>query len=72
MELTVVRVVARERRDGAGEEKVESAAWVVDCPAAVTAVFAPKLRAVARSVATVGAADVPCLIALALPSREER
>lgn len=57
MDCIVVTVV-NERIDGAGEEKVESAG-AVDWPAAVAAVFAPTERAVARSVATVGAAEVP-------------
>lgn len=39
VECTVVNVVVRERRDGAGLENVESALCVVPAPRPVAAVF---------------------------------
>lgn len=39
VECTVVNVVVKERRDGAGEENVESALWVVPPPNPVAAVL---------------------------------
>lgn len=73
VEWTVVNVVARERKLGAGELKVESALCVVAPPTPVAAVF-PEcpavLFAVLWSVAMVGATLLsPCLLP---PSKDER
>ena len=74
-ECTVVSVVVRERRDGAGLENVESALCIVDCPTPVTPVFplCPAVDfAVVCAVAIVGATLRSPLLCPFAPSREER